>query len=338
MLRKLSQTIFAIGISIIGLSLPLLGHAQLGEFQLYTADDINADIFPEIPGPNESVDIKLTSYSFNLNNYYIAWFENGQQRLSGYGEREYTFGTGESGTITEVTAVIEFEDQVFRKEFRFSPSQIDLLWEVTDGYTPPFYKGKALPVLQSEIRVTAIPETLLIEPTDAPNLVYYWDNNFQRKSSRSGFGRQSFSFTADPLNVNEKVTVTSNDRRENSFASATIDIPTTQYESKILFYEIDGDNRIKTNKALNTNNIVGKDSIRFGFYPLHFSSVKKNFVDLFVNWSINNEPNDPQDFDKQNEINISSGGDTGTADINVKLENIEKILQNVEETVSLIFN
>src|SRR5690606_39124133 len=118
--------------------------------------------------------------------------------------------TGNSGDVTDITAVIEIEGQVFRKELRFAPSQIDLLWEATDAYTPPFYKGKALPIQQSELRVTAIPETFLIEPTDAPNLVYYWDRNYSRDVAKSGFGKQSYSLTADPLNPTEKIKVTSN--------------------------------------------------------------------------------------------------------------------------------
>ena len=177
---------------------------QAQEFELYSANDIAVETIPKIPGPNQQVTLKLNSYSFNLNNYYIAWFKDGSRAAAGYGSREFSFKTGPTGNITNVTAVIEFEGQVFRKELRFAPSSVDLLWQVTDGYTPPFYKGKALPLEQSDIRVTAIPETLLIEPNDAPNLVYYWDKNYQRDASRSGFGRQYFEFTADPLVANEK--------------------------------------------------------------------------------------------------------------------------------------
>jgi len=157
---------------------PKTSNAQ--EFQLYSADDIFVETFPKIPGPNENVSLKLNSYSFNLNNYYIAWFKNGEKQFADYGSREFDFTTGDSGEITDVTAVIEFNNQVFRKELRFAPAQVDLLWQVTDGYKPPFYKGKVLPIKQSDIRITAIPETLLIEPSDAANLVYYWDKKLQK--------------------------------------------------------------------------------------------------------------------------------------------------------------
>lgn len=313
-------------------------HLEAQGFQIYSADDIIVETTPKIPGPNQDVKLKLTSYSFNLNNYYIAWFKDGERTNAGYGSKEYTFTTGDSGEVTNITAVVEFENQVFRKELRFSPSQVDLLWEATDAYVPPFYKGKALPVSQSDVRITAIPETLLIEPTDAPNLIYYWDRNYQRQQSGSGFGKQSFNFTLDPFSESEKISVTSNDRRENSFATNTIDIPTNTHQPKVLFYEIDSSERLLTQTALNTNRNINKDTIRFSFHPLHMSNKKDNFTDMFVNWSVNNNSQPPQDFEKQNELYITSNGATGNTLVKLELEGIEKLLQKTSEQFNLNFN
>jgi len=335
MFKKIYNNIVAI-IVIIGFFAGNTLHAQ--EFQLYSADDIIVETIPRIPGPNEQVRLNLNSFSFNLNNYYIAWFEDGERKSADFGNREFTFRTGNTGDITNITAVVEFQDQVFRKELRFSPAQIDTLWEVTDAYTPPFYRGKTLPTKQSEIKITAIPETLLIEPTDAPNLIYYWDRNYTRQQAGSGFGRQSFTFEADPLDINEKITVTSNDRRENSFATNTIDILTDTYEPKILFYAFNENDRLLTQRALNTNNIINSDTVKLSFHPLHMSSIEKNFVDLFVNWSLNNEPQAPQDFALQNELFVTSGGQTGAIDVNVELEGIEKLLQKTSGNFELVFN
>jgi hypothetical protein len=311
--------------------------AEAQSFQLYNDNDIIVETIPEIPGPNEQVSIKLNSFSFNLNNYYIAWFENGEQRSADYGNREYSFRTGDSGSITDITAVIEVGNQVFRRELRFSPSEVDLLWEVADAYTPPFYKGKALPIRQSSIRVTAIPETQLIAPTDAPSLIYYWDNNFERDAARSGFGRQSYTFTADALNVSERVSVTANDRRENSFARNTITLPTNEHEPEILFYETDDNDRILTHRELSTRPVINGDTIKMSFHPLNISSVEPNFIDLFVQWRVNNEVRPPQNFEKQNELHISSGGQSGSVPISVTLESIEKLLQKQTENLNIVF-
>ncbi len=306
-------------------------------FNLYSADDIFVETYPKIPGPNTDVELNLKSYSFNLNNYYIAWFLNGEKQSADYGNRKLNFKTSESGIATNVTAVIEVGDQVFRKELRFVPSEVDMLWEATDAYTPPFYRGKALPLKQAQIKVTAIPETQLIAPSDAPKLVYYWDKNYKRNIAASGFGKYSFSFESDPLVSEEQITVTTNDRRENSFAKNTITIPIASFTSKVLFYEINDKGRIMTNRALNTHSIINGDTVKLSFHPLNLSTTKMNFVDLFVNWSVNGESRAPQDFEKQDELYISSGGKVGTTPVGVTLEGIKKLLQKAETTIDLTF-
>jgi hypothetical protein len=324
---------------IFATSLLMLGSSVFAqEIQLYDESDIIVDVSPEVPGPNEEVTLRLKSYSFNLNNYFIVWYENGEQKAADYGNKEFKFKTGSSGSITSVTAVLDIGDQSFRKELRFSPSQVDLLWEAIDAYTPPFYKGKALPIQQSALRITAIPETLLLAPSDAPKLVYYWDRNYQRDINKSGFGRQSFTINGDPLIETEKITVMTNDRRENSFATSTITIPMDAYKPKILFYQENEQGRILTNKALNTNSSVVGDTIKLSFHPLNMSSTQENFIDMFVNWNINNEEQAPQDFDHQNELHITTEGQAGAVPISVTLEGITKIMQTHTENMTLIFS
>ena len=336
MQKKLAQLFLLIGL-LIPLSFPVLGQAQ-ELISLYSADDIFAETEPRIPKANQKVTLKLNSYSFNLNNYLIAWFEDGQRVSSGYGQREYSFSTKGVGQLTEITAVVEYENQVFRKEFRFAPSEADLLWEVPDAYTPPFYKGKTLPIEQSRIRIVAIPETRLIEPNDAPNLVYYWDRNYNRQVGASGFGRSSYEFNLDPLNPEELIAVTINDRRENSTATNRINIEVNNARAKTLFYEINENNRTLTNKALNTNGLIEQDELYLSFHPLFMSSTEPNFVDLFVDWQINNQGQPPQNFAKQNELRVSSQGQTGAATVRVTLEHIQKLLQSHTEDLSLVFN
>ncbi len=311
---------------------------QAQEFQLYSEEDIFAETFPKVPGPNEIVELELNSYSFNLNNYYIAWFENSEKKLEGFGQKKFEFTTGDSGIITRITAVVEYEGQVFRKEFEFSPSEVDLLWEVSDAYTPPFYRGKTLPLKQSLIKVTAIPETLLIEPTDAPNLIYYWDKNYKRQGSLSGFGKSFFEFRTDPLGVSDTITVTTNDRRENSFASDEISFNLEAFTPKILIYEINEQGRLLTHRALNTNGRITKDTIKLSFHPLFMSTIEPNFVDLFVNWVINDSSSAPQDFEHQNELHISSGGRSGSTSIRIDLEGIERLLQQAQESFTITFD
>lgn len=310
--------------------------AYAQNFDVYSADDIFAEIKPEIPGPNQDVEMRLKSYSFNLNNYFITWFKNNEKVLSGYGERDLSFKTANIGKPTDITAVIEVGQKVYRKEYRFTPAMVDLIWEAVDAYAPPFYKGKKLPIKQSQIRVTAIPETQLIAPADSSKLIYYWDNNYERDIDASGFGKEYYEFTSNPIFDEENISVTTNDRRENSFAKNNIKIPTAAHNVKTLFYEINENDRILTNKALNSFGSINKPQTRLSFHPLNISTVEENFIDLFVDWKINNTSQAPQDFSKQNELAIAAADEsTVSISIGVVTENIKKIIQKHTENINI---
>lgn len=311
-------------------------HAQ--EIKIYSAEDIFIEISPQIPGPNERVTLNLKSYSFNLNNYYITWFENGTRKDAQFGLKSFNFTTGESGESTDITATIEVGTQLIRKELSFTPAEVDLLWEALDAYTPPFYEGKGLPLSQAKLRVTALPSTRIIQANDAPSLVYYWEDSYKAVNNASGFGKQSYTFSADPLNTEEKISVTANDRNENSFAKNTLVLPMEEFEAKILFYEVNEAGRILSQRALNAFPRIDGDSVRISFHPLNMSTTAANFVDLYVDWFINDTSTAPQNFARQNELNLSSNGASGSASIGVELEGIENILQKVKTNINLIFS
>ncbi len=322
---------------IVILSFFTLQKKEVKAFELYTANDIFAEVVPEIPGPNEYVEMKLKSYSFNLNNYYITWFLNGEKKLAGYGKKEFNFTTGPMGSVSKVIANIEVGDKNFKKEFYFAPAVVDFLWEVVDAYTPPFYRGKTIPLKQSKIKVTAIPETYEIAPTEANKLVYYWDRNYKKQVKDSGFGKNSITFDADPLLREERIKVVANDRKERSFAENILHIPTEKSEPDILFYRINKKGRVMTNKALNNFPNINGDTVKLSFHPLNMSTTAANFVDIFLKWNINGETKPPQDFGKQDELYITTNGKSGEIETGITIEGIKKLLQKGTKTITLYF-
>ncbi len=69
-------------------------------------------------------------------------------------------------------------------------NKLDLIWS-TDTYAPYEYQGRVLPVVGSEIEVTAL---VNVSGGRASDLKYSWflEDVFQK--SKSGYGKNSFSF------------------------------------------------------------------------------------------------------------------------------------------------
>jgi hypothetical protein len=129
-------------------------------------NEINVETIPDNPQPYQDVTINLTSYATDLNKAIITWQGvNSSQNLSGIGKTSYTFKAGGPNTTNtfDITITPVGSNNTISKRITISPSEIDILWESVDGYTPPFYKGKALPTLGSSIKVVAVPNTNTIK-------------------------------------------------------------------------------------------------------------------------------------------------------------------------------
>lgn len=137
---------------------------------------INVITDPKLPGANEEVTIRLESYTTNLGASAIRWFVNKTDHSQGLALTEIKVRTGDFGVRTVVDVVI-VTDQGERidKQLVVAPAEVDVLWEALT-YTPPFYKGKALPSFKSMVRVTAIPRFNSLT-SDPKKYKYRWTYN-----------------------------------------------------------------------------------------------------------------------------------------------------------------
>ena len=141
--------------------------------------DISIKVSPENPRPFSATTISLTSFSTDLNKANIEWRSGGKLVLSGTGKTKYIFTTGGPNTVTSFDInIIPEGASAINKMLTINPSDIDLLWEAMDSYTPPFYKGKALPSTESQIKIVAYPNTSGLSNTNQKNISYTWKNNY----------------------------------------------------------------------------------------------------------------------------------------------------------------
>jgi len=87
--------------------LPAQAGAQTVNIPFALSNELNVEIIPTYPSPNEIVFINLTLYTDDLNSADISWYQNGKNVLSGKGETKYNFKTGNIGEETKIDIVIK---------------------------------------------------------------------------------------------------------------------------------------------------------------------------------------------------------------------------------------
>jgi len=131
---------------------------------------------PQNPPPNQTVTVSIQSYAINLNSARITWYVDKEVVKDGIAEKSIRTNTKEFGQTTVIDVVLVDATGVRTdKKFLLRPIEIDLLWEA-DTYTPPFYKGKALPTYKSNVKATAMARIRSL--SDNPTSFYYtWTIN-----------------------------------------------------------------------------------------------------------------------------------------------------------------
>lgn len=174
-----------------------------------SGEDVSLEVKPEIPGALEDVRVIALSYNLDVDSAKIVWSLNGKKTLEGVGEKIFSFKNGPAGkkTVVSFSAVAD-NGLSIQKEISFVPQDVDILWEA-ETYTPPFYRGKALPGSDAYLTLAAIPHFFVGGNRVSPaNLVYVWKIDNQTVADASGFGRSSLRVKGPELFSEMKVELT----------------------------------------------------------------------------------------------------------------------------------
>src|SRR5258708_6862894 len=194
-------TALTIFVSVLVLFFPMVTWAV-------ESSSITIDISPGNPIPYENTIVTLKSFSVNLDTVPISWFVNGGNTLSGIGKKNFSLKAPAANKETVVQAKIQLPDGEIDKTLTIQPSIMVLLWQANDSYVPPFYKGKALPMEDSEIKVVAMPEIRTkTGNVDSKNLTYDWKKDYNNDAERSGYGKNFYLYTDDYLENTNSVQV-----------------------------------------------------------------------------------------------------------------------------------
>ncbi len=278
---------FKISLCAIVLLLGVAGAAR-AQTDLSVSNDIQIEFTPRYPGPHQTVEARAISFSFDTSKAPFTWYINGKKVGSGLGKTAVSFETGAVGQKTTVRVTAEpAGGRTFDKTVTVYASDLDLLWSA-DTYTPPGYRGKALPVNGSTVRVVALPNIVIDGKRIAASaLTYTWEMDNRPLRESSGVGRDTFSVG---LNSSPGVEHTVKVRVEDALARAQQEqfLRISAQKPRLTFYELDPLRGPRyQNSIMGTYNLRSGGETRFLAVPYFFSN--RNFALLRYIWRVGTE-------------------------------------------------
>ncbi len=289
---------------------------------LPTQDNIQVSMKPEYPGPNELVNIQIENYAQDINALEISWFLDGKLQKKGVGDKKFQFTLGALGSVSKITV----SSIGFTKDILIRPVGLDLVWQ-TKGYTPPFYKGKALYTYQSLVEVIAMPSFVLSSGAqiDPKTLVYKWSRNGSVLGDSSGYGKNTLSTSGGVLAKELEVEVEVSTPDGSMRAKKSISLQGMRPEA--FFYENHPLYGIMYNKAIPPQFNLNKKEIALTTSPYFFDIGRKDDPILSYEWSMNGKKIANQTNPSSLVLRRPEGSKGGEAVVGLSIQKTGKSLQ-----------
>ncbi len=287
--------------------------------------DINVNVVPVNPGPYQDVTINLTSYATDLNKAMVTWQSGKNTVLSGYGKTSYSFKTLGPNTnlVLSVTILVPGQTDKITKEITINPSEVELIWEGVDSYTPAFYRGKSFPTSGGLIKVVALPNTSSIK-TGKGSISYSWRSDDDAVLSASGYNKDTYVFRNSELKDKENISAIAESVDGEYSAAGSTQILIAK--PKILFYKKSPTEGVIYSETIADNTFISEDEVTIVAVP-YFLALKGNEDKFKYSWKINGS-SIATPF-KKTEVTVHPASRGGYATIEVIIENLSTLYQKV---------
>lgn len=216
-------------------------------------DNLRIDLNSDNLEPGNSVTATLNTYSLPETISSINWLLDGKSLAENKNLRDLSFILKDLGKNSTIDVYIETTTgKSYHLQKVITPVYLDIIIE-PQTRTPSFYKGRALPSIQSTINLTAV---LNGDILNAGNYIYNWDLNNAKIGSGSIVGGYKTS-TEVPLSSFNVVTLSVTDKSNMLIARKSISIPAVK--PLLLFYAEDalyGQNTTPIKSLIFTENNV----------------------------------------------------------------------------------
>ena len=292
--------------------------------------DVVLEINPQYPKANEEVKASVSTYVTDLNNARISWILNGETVLAGMGKKTFSFKTGGSEFQTTLEVKIEtITGSLINKKITISPADVDMLWEASNTYAPPFYKGKTLVPVEGMIKVVAFPNI-----QNPIGFNYQWKLDSKNKPSSSGYEKNYFIYKNSYLEDSNTVEATVSDLFGNGIGQGTITIKPSN--PKIVFYKKSPISGIGWENALTGGFAINPDGETIVAEPYFFYPKDFNLANVSFDWLLNGIKTETQK--PINTLSIKpTSGQYGNAIIKVIINNTNTLFESVEKQLNVSF-
>lgn len=311
-----------------------LAHAQ--EFDIPNAQSAAViTMEPAYPSPKATVRLMLKSPLYDVENAYISWRIDGAPYADGDGLSSITIALGDTGESVDISATMTSGGNEVLAFTTITPARVDLLWE-SNGYTPAFYKGRALASAGSKITLVALPTFIQNGVTlAAKDLVYTWRRNDVVLGSLSGRGKSSIVtdapllFGVDTLSA-EVRTVDGTIVAQSQVQVASEESPIRMYQDHPLF-------GVFFHKSLGATTFIPETEMSFIAVPFFAPVSNENDARLVYEWRVNRGVVEPS-VRTPSRITINAEGSDGRALIQLALSHVTNFFFGADKSWQVTFS
>ena len=306
-LTTISNIILIISL-VIGMFLYTLTvtHAQVApDVPRMTSGEVSVDFSPEYPDAFSTVEVELITFSIDLDLHFVTWYVNGESYDRGYGKKMIRVSTGDYGETTSVRADIELQNgNTVTKNISVRPNVVDVLWEALDAYTPPFYRGKALPTRGGMIKFSALPYVINNNQSlRSTQFSYTWEWEYKTIGERSGFAKDYFIIETNLIRNREIVGVEARTTSGNYSAKKFVRVPLVDPELMLF------DESSTPRQPVTGTYVTESDQLNLKLEPYFFATSRDGTPNnLLYTWKINDQEITPPNVPYRLPISVALRG------------------------------
>lgn len=209
---------------------------------------------------------------------------------------------------------------------------VDLIYQ-TSGYTPPFFKGKAVFAHQNQAIFIAIPHIVRGgSEVGAKNLTYTWKKDDVILGDISGPGQDTFFY--DGKGVSQTFTIEVEVATQDKTSIVKRAIIVNPANGEVLVYEDNPFLGIQFQKALSGKISLANKEIKLSAFPYFFNGSSKADSRLEYSWQMNGGditvPNSKTSVNLRNESN-----QVGESKITLSVQNIKEFLESAQTSFTI---